>query len=127
VSAPSDASGRLAGVNPFDVPTITLDELPADAILLDVREAHEWAAGHVAGARHIPMNSVPATLTHEPGELGDGNRIFVICAMGGRSAQVTGWLVRQGYDATNVAGGMHAWEDSGRPMTSETGQPPTVL
>ncbi len=47
--------------------------------------------------------------------------------MGGRSAQVAAWLNQQGYDAVNVAGGMHAWEDAGRPMISETGAEPTVI
>jgi rhodanese-related sulfurtransferase len=117
----------MDAVNPFDVPTIALADLPADAIILDVREPQEWAAGHIDGARHIPMNSVPATLSHEPGELTPDARIHVICAMGGRSAQVTGWLLRQGYDAVNVSGGMHGWEDAGRPMVSESGEPPTVI
>jgi rhodanese-related sulfurtransferase len=113
--------------NPLAVPTITLADLPVDALVLDVREPHEWAAGHIAGARHIPMNSVPATLTHEPGELTPNTRIYVMCAMGGRSGQVAAWLIRQGYDAVNLAGGMHAWEDSGRPMISDTGAAPTVV
>ncbi len=43
--------------------------------------------------------------------------------MGGRSAHVTSWLRQQGYDAANLAGGMHAWEDAGRPMVSDTGAP----
>jgi rhodanese-related sulfurtransferase len=117
-------------MNPFagpSVPTVVLDELPADASLLDVREPREWAAGHIDGARHVPMNSVPDLVAHAPGELGPDRRTYVICAMGARSASVTGWLLRQGYDAVNVAGGMHAWQAAGRPMVSDTGQSPTVL
>ena len=120
----------MESMNPFagpTVPTVMLDGLPADASLLDVRQPHEWAAGHIEGARHVPMNSLPATITHDPGELSPDKQIYVICAIGARSAQVTAWLVRQGYDAVNVAGGMHAWEDAGRPMVSDTGHPPTVL
>ena len=92
-----------------------------------MREDYEWQAGHIAGARHIPMNSIPATLANDPGELTPDTPIFVICAMGGRSAQVAAWLNRQGYEAVNVAGGMHAWEDAGRPMVSDTGADPTVV
>ena len=114
-------------MTPTAVPTITLAELPADALILDVREPDEWAAGHIEGARHIPMNSVPTTLTHEPGDLTPDARIYVMCAMGGRSSQVAAWMLHQGYDAVNVAGGMHAWEDAGRPMASDTNEPPVVL
>lgn len=120
-------------MNPLDIPTVRLDELPdldklpTQASILDVREPHEWSAGHIPGARHIPMNSVPATLAHEPGEIGPDRRIYVMCAMGGRSAQVTAWLVGNGYDAVNVLGGMHGWQDAGRALVSENGQPPTVV
>jgi rhodanese-related sulfurtransferase len=117
----------MGRVNPMSVPTITLDELPADALVLDVREPHEWQAGHIAGAVHVPMNSVPATATHDPAAIPPDRRIHVVCGMGGRSAQVTAWLVGSGFDAVNVAGGMHAWEDTGRPMVSEDGQPPRVV
>lgn len=111
------------------IPTITLDQLPADAHILDVREPEEWAAGHAESAVHVPMNSVPNTVRYQPEVLGtpSGGPVYVMCKMGGRSAQVTAWLVHNGHDAVNVAGGMHAWADAGRPMVSETGQPPTVL
>lgn len=114
-------------MNPFNVPTVSVDQLPENALILDVREPYEWEAGHIAGARHVPMNSVPATIVHEPGALSPDTRIHVICAMGGRSAQVAVWLNRNGYEAVNVDGGMHAWEGAGRPMVSESGQQPTVV
>jgi rhodanese-related sulfurtransferase len=108
------------------IPLITVDQLPADATILDVREDDEWAAGHVDGALHIPMNLVPNRVSYEPETLGDGT-VYVMCKMGGRSAQVTAWLIHNGRDAVNIAGGMHAWADAGRPMTSDTGQAPVVL
>jgi len=114
-------------VNPPNVPALTVDELPADAVILDVREPHEWHAGHIDGAIHVPMNSVPVTLTYEPETIPTEGRLFVICGVGGRSAQVTAWLVNHGVDAVNVTGGMHAWADAGRPMISDSGGPPTVL
>lgn len=111
------------------IPTVTIDQLPADARLLDVREDEEWAAGHAEYALHVPMNLVPNQVSYQPEILGDpsGGPIYVMCKMGGRSAQVTAWLVHNGYDAVNVAGGMHSWADSGRAMVSENGQPPMVL
>jgi rhodanese-related sulfurtransferase len=103
-------------VNEFQIPAITLDELPADARILDVREQFEWDEGHIAGAVHVPMNEVPNRVTYQPDLISPDERVYVVCAVGGRSGQVTAWLVRNGYDAVNVAGGMHAWADAGRPI-----------
>jgi rhodanese-related sulfurtransferase len=114
-------------VNPLDVPFVSLDELPAGAVLLDVREDEEWVAGHIDGALHIPMNQVPNRITHEPGELSPQTPIVVVCKMGGRSAQVTAWLNRSGFDAVNLDGGMLAWATSGRAMTSEDGATPRIV
>jgi rhodanese-related sulfurtransferase len=110
----------------FEVPTVTIDEIPADAVILDVREDYEWDAGHIEQAVHIPMNEVPSRLSFEPGPLTQDATIVVACKMGGRSAQVTGWLNRQGYQAVNLDGGMLAWATAHRPMISTDGTPPTV-
>ena len=46
-----------------------------------------------------------------------------MCRVGGRSAQVTQYLVQQGIDAVNVDGGMLAWDGAGRPMVTDNGTP----
>ena len=102
----------------MNVPTVGWDELPADAFVLDVREPHEWQDGHLDTAVHVPMNSVPSTVAYDPDRIPPDERVYVVCAMGGRSAQVTAWLIGNGFDAVNVAGGMHAWLDAGRPVVS---------
>jgi rhodanese-related sulfurtransferase len=111
----------------MNVPTVTLSELPPDAVIVDVREPMEWSAGHIDGARHVPMSSIPDAVASDPASLGGEGTVYFMCAVGGRSAHVTAWLVQQGLDAVNIAGGMHAWENAGRPMISETGQAPVVL
>ena len=112
-----------------EVPQVAVTDLPTDpppgapggVVLLDVREDDEWQAGHAPGAVHVPLAQVPARLDELPeGEL------YVVCRSGGRSQQAAVWLSRNGFDAANVAGGMHAWQDAGRPMVSETGAEPTV-
>jgi rhodanese-related sulfurtransferase len=103
-------------VQPSAVPTVDVATVPADAVLLDVREDDEWAAGHIPGALHVPMMRVPQQLQLDPGPITPDATIVVVCKVGGRSAQVTAWLRQQGYDATNLAGGMYAWEAAGRPM-----------
>lgn len=51
--------------------------------------------------------------------LGEGERVYVVCRVGGRSAQVAAYLLQQGLDAVNVDGGMLAWESAGRPLVGE--------
>lgn len=78
----------------------------AKPVLLDVREAREWAFCHIEGARHMPMHSVPGRL----GELDRSADIVCICHHGGRSAQVAMFLRQQGYAKVhNLAGGVDAW------------------
>jgi rhodanese-related sulfurtransferase len=109
------------------VPTIDVGDIPADAVLLDVRESEEWAAGHIDGAVHMPMMSIPQRLTYDPGPVTPDADVVVICKMGGRSAQVTAWLQANGYQARNLAGGMLAWAAAGRPMLGPPDEEPTVL
>lgn len=104
------------------VPAVEAAAVPAEAVLLDVREQDEWDAGHVEGALHIPMGQLLARIE----ELPEG-RLFVLCRVGGRSGQVVQYLVGQGRDAVNVDGGMYAWEAAGRPMVSEGAQSAFVL
>jgi rhodanese-related sulfurtransferase len=112
----------------FDVPTVTvadLDRDPPGLVLLDVREHDEWAAGHAADAVHVPMSELPAGLAGS-GVLEQDGRIVVVCRVGARSAQVAAWLCRQGYDAVNLAGGMLAWAQAGRPVVGPNGTPGTI-
>jgi rhodanese-related sulfurtransferase len=109
------------------LPTVDVTDVPGDAFLLDVREDDEWAAGHAPGALHIPLSDFVARLGELTGSVEDGQRIHVLCRVGGRSAQVTNYLVQQGIDAVNVAGGMQAWEAAERPMGSESGADAYVL
>ena len=110
------------GVMPQQVPTVPASELPDDAVVLDVREDDEWVHGHIDGATHIPMGDVPSRLDDLP----EGDPLYVTCRSGGRSARVAAWLNQNGFDAVNVGGGMGEWEAAGKPMMSETGQPPFV-
>lgn len=94
-------------------PEISVNEAAArddGAVLLDVREQHEWDAGHAPGAVHLPMGDV--TLDNLPA----GRPVLCICRSGARSANITAALVEAGIDARNVTGGMIAWADAGLPI-----------
>ena len=98
------------------------DPLPEDLHVLDVREDVEWVHGHIEGAQHIPLGQVPARVDELPAQ-----RTLVVCKVGGRSAQAVAFLQAKGLDVVNLDGGMMDWAATGRPMVSETGQPPQVL
>ncbi len=101
------------GVPTTDVQAVPAP-IPADLVVLDVREQHEWDAGHIDGAIHIPLGDLPLRV----GELDPSTRTLVVCHVGGRSARATSWLHAQGHDVVNLAGGMDAWEATGRPVVS---------
>jgi rhodanese-related sulfurtransferase len=102
------------------LPQVDVASVPADALLLDVREDDEWAAGRAEGALHIPMSEFVGRIGELTERAGEGERVYVVCRVGGRSAQVTQYLRQQGVDAVNVDGGMLAWEAAGRPLTGDT-------
>nr|WP_246210659.1 rhodanese-like domain-containing protein [Nocardioides piscis] len=95
---------------------VALDDFAAahagGAFVLDVREEHEFTAGHVPGAVHVAMNDLPARV----GELPTDQPVFVICAVGGRSRQVVDFLTQQGVTALNVSDGTQGWADRGWPL-----------
>lgn len=104
------------------VPEIQPSNIPEQGYLLDVREPDEWAAGHAPAAVHIPLGELQARVE----ELPAGQTVYVVCRVGGRSAQATAWLNHIGRDAVNVEGGMQSWEFAKLPMVSEMGQQPFV-
>lgn len=109
------------------LPSVDAAAVPSDGLVLDVREDDEWAAGHVEGALHVPMSDFVARFGEVTEALADGGRAYVMCRVGGRSAQVTQYLVQQGIDAVNIDGGMLAWDGAGRPMVNDNGTPAFVL
>jgi rhodanese-related sulfurtransferase len=108
------------------VPSVSATDVTPDAVLLDVREDDEWAAGHIDGAHHIPMGELPGRFADVADLADSGPELVVVCRSGSRSARVVAWLAQNGVDAVNLAGGMGAWTSAGRPMVSETGGAPFV-
>lgn len=99
-----------------DAGEVGLDDFAAahatGAFVLDVREDHEFTAGHVPGAMHIAMNDVPQRLAEVPTD----RQVMVICHSGGRSRAITEYLKAQGVDAFNVTDGIHGWSQRGWPL-----------
>ena len=107
------------------VPEIDLPSFAAahsgGAFVLDVREPAEYAAGHVPGARLVPMAFVHARMREVPSD----RPVYVICASGNRSYMAAGWLRGSGIDAISVAAGTGGWIRAGHPVAHgpHAGQP----
>jgi rhodanese-related sulfurtransferase/glyoxylase-like metal-dependent hydrolase (beta-lactamase superfamily II) len=93
------------------------------AVLLDVREADEWDAGHAPTAVFIPMGQVEGRLA----ELEPTAKTVVVCRSGGRSATITQVLTSRGFDAVNLAGGMRAWAAAGLPVLTGADEPGLII
>ncbi len=88
---------------------------PADARLVDVREAHEFHGeqGHLEGSELVPLGTLAGAL-----DRWDRARpVLVICRSGRRAAAACELLVAEGFEAVyNLAGGMDAWRAEGQPV-----------
>ena len=74
--------------------------------VVDVREQEEYDALHLDGVRLLPLSE----LADRYQELEKDQSYYVICKSGRRSARACQFLEEQGYDVTNVQGGMDAFE-----------------
>ena len=78
-------------------------------LVLDVRQPNEFRTGHIVGAKLIPLGELSRRLE----ELPKDKEIACICATGNRSRSATKILLRAGYNAVNVKGGMMNWSGNG--------------
>jgi rhodanese-related sulfurtransferase len=86
----------------------------ADLQIIDVRSRQEWKSGHVARAKHIPLDQLPNRL----GELNRAKPVGFICQSGARSKMATKIAAEAGLDAINISGGMSAWRRAGLPTST---------
>lgn len=90
------------------------------ALLLDVREDDEWAAGHSPKATHMPLGRL------DPAAIPSGTPVIAICRSGARSLRAATTLAAAGIPVSNLDGGMKAWATAGLPIVTDTGAPGTV-
>jgi rhodanese-related sulfurtransferase len=89
-----------------------------DAQVLDIREAAEFAGGHLIGARNIPV----AKFAERAADLEKlkGKPVIVCCETGIRSGRAVRDLKKLGFDrVVNLDGGIAAWRKDGLPLTSK--------
>ena len=102
------------------VETIDVDDAArrhgaGEIVLVDVREAGEWRRGHVPGACHIPLATLPGAIEALARH---GKPIALICGSGHRSRIACATARSHHLEAAlNVADGMRAWQRAGLPTT----------
>lgn len=84
--------------------------------IVDVRTAEEYAAGHLAGSRNLPVDGIEARL----GELEPlrAAPVYLVCETSNRAGYVGKLLAAQGFEAVVVLGGMHAWRAAELPVVT---------
>ncbi len=97
-------------VNPSEATRLMNRE---DALVVDVREPGEYGAGHILGARNVPLSRIDGT----PVAKNKDKPVIVYCDSGNRSSKAAAALRRQGFArAVNLAGGLAAWQQAGLPV-----------
>jgi rhodanese-related sulfurtransferase len=84
-------------------------------VVIDVRQPAEYRRGHIAGAKLIPLDQ----LSRRMADLPQGREIVCVCASGNRSNSATRILVKAGFNATNMKGGMVSWRSAGLPVKKD--------
>jgi len=93
--------------------------LAGQAVLVDVREEDEFAAGRSPSAIWVPLGTLNAGGDLPPDTA--GRTVLAICRSGNRSQHAVALLAARGVAAVNVAGGMRAWAEAGLPVVTAHG------
>ncbi|KAB2312563.1 rhodanese-like domain-containing protein [Betaproteobacteria bacterium SCN2] len=106
---------RVSGIS--EVNTMEATRLMnEEALLLDVRDDNEWAAGRLPNARHIRLAELSKRLSEL--EKYKDKPIVVYCRSGHRSARACALLKKSGFaNPNNLVGGIMAWQQANLPVT----------
>lgn len=112
--------GVLETVSQVDPSASLLDD--PGRLILDVRGQTEWDAGHVPGAEHVPLGSLPEHLRDLPTD----RTLVLQCQSGARSSIAAALLQARGVkNVINLSGGFSAWRAAGLPMEQAAEGVPT--
>jgi hydroxyacylglutathione hydrolase len=109
----ADAGGEVERVTQVSVSGIAARVTSGEVTVVDVRNAAEWAHGHLPGALHIPLG----LLTERLGEIPRGRPVVVHCQGGTRSAMAASVLMGRGvHDVIDLRGGYDEWRRVALPL-----------
>jgi sulfur-carrier protein adenylyltransferase/sulfurtransferase len=94
-------------------PAAAREQSSGGAVLVDVREPEEWAAGHIPGAKHVPKSYLESRIEGAVPDRSD--HVILYCASGNRSAWAARTLIEDlGYEQVeSMTGGFTLWKDRG--------------
>jgi rhodanese-related sulfurtransferase len=93
------------------------EQLREADVLIDVREADEFAAGHIPGALHLSRGLLEFKLAADPALQRRDLQILLYCKTSGRAALAAVSLQEMGYvHVKSIAGGFDAWAAAGKPV-----------
>ena len=122
VLAKAQLDRKLSKLLRFDVPLISADSVLSseDALVLDVREAGEYAVSHLRGAVHVaPEGGVPSWMD----SLDRKQQIIVYCSVGYRSENFARNLQDAGFqNVSNLYGSIFEWVDRGHVIVDSSGE-----
>jgi len=85
------------------------------AVVIDVGEPHEFAAGHVVGSKNLPFGQLEDKLSGLVKN--KATPVIMVCPVGARAARAAGMAKKLGYEqAQSIAGGLKAWKDASLPL-----------
>jgi rhodanese-related sulfurtransferase len=87
------------------------------AQLVDVRADHEWEAGRIAGAKHVPLPELPQRTE----EIEKDRPVVVYCRGGNRSSMAAAALNEAGFEAVKLSEGIVGWNEEDLPLEPEGG------
>ena len=108
-----------SGANDVNPAAATLLINREDAQVIDVREAEEFAAGHLPDAKNVPLAKLADRISEI--ERFKDKPVIVCCASGMRSGKACGELRKLGFAKIhNLSGGIDAWVGAGYPVKKGT-------
>lgn len=91
--------------------------IESGAQLIDVRTEVEFEAGHIPGARHVPVADIQRTAA----DFDQSAPVVLYCRTGNRSAPVADAFAASGYNAHSIEGGLVAWDEAGHGLEPADG------
>jgi rhodanese-related sulfurtransferase len=110
--APGILNGTRPGVSAANAVLLINRE---KGVVVDVSEAEEFAAGHITGARNVPLGQLEQRLPEAVRN--KALPVILVCASGGRASRALGTAKTLGYEkAVVLAGGLRAWKEANLPV-----------
>lgn len=86
-------------------------------MLIDVREADEYAAGHISGAIHMSRGMLEFKLSNDSALNSRELKVVIYCKTSGRAALAAASMKKMGYlNIKSISGGFDAWVSAGKPI-----------